>query len=125
MLVRRERNSEHFQLIVMIYRLRELPLIYLSQITVSQPTRTSLYNLKTDSQPVNNTHVANGKPPTPITSASSSAADNGNVKANHDVRNIGHLVDKWSRVVFPVAFVLFNVGYWVYYTQSAQLTKTN
>ncbi len=32
-------------------------------------------------------------------------------------------IDEWSRTMFPLAFGLFNVGYWVYYTQLAQETK--
>lgn len=26
-------------------------------------------------------------------------------------------IDKWSRMVFPVTFILFNVVYWLYYVQ--------
>ncbi|XP_076447080.1 glycine receptor subunit alpha-3-like [Babylonia areolata] len=33
-------------------------------------------------------------------------------------RDLGRVVDKWSRLVFPLAFFAFNVGYWVYYTRS-------
>lgn len=26
-----------------------------------------------------------------------------------------NIIDKYSRVVFPVAFMMFNVGYWLFY----------
>jgi gamma-aminobutyric acid receptor subunit beta len=26
-----------------------------------------------------------------------------------------NIIDEYSRVIFPVAFLLFNVGYWVFY----------
>ena len=39
---------------------------------------------------------------------------------DHESRDLGRVVDKWSRAVFPLAFLCFNVGYWVYYTQSAE-----
>ncbi|KAL8612909.1 hypothetical protein ACOMHN_034986 [Nucella lapillus] len=38
----------------------------------------------------------------------------------HESRDLGRVVDKWSRVVFPLAFFAFNVGYWVYYTKSGE-----
>ena len=35
---------------------------------------------------------------------------------DHESRDLGRVVDKWSRIVFPLSFVLFNVAYWLYYT---------
>ncbi|XP_050415938.1 glycine receptor subunit alpha-2 [Patella vulgata] len=32
-------------------------------------------------------------------------------------RDVGHLVDKISRYFFPVAFVVFNLCYWLYYVE--------
>ncbi|KAK7473504.1 hypothetical protein BaRGS_00035257 [Batillaria attramentaria] len=32
-------------------------------------------------------------------------------------RDLGRAVDKWSRILFPSTFIIFNVFYWVFYTQ--------
>ena len=29
-----------------------------------------------------------------------------------------NIIDKYSRVIFPVCFLLFNIGYWCFYTQA-------
>ena len=32
-----------------------------------------------------------------------------------------NIIDKYSRVIFPVCFLLFNIGYWSFYTQAETL----
>ena len=34
---------------------------------------------------------------------------------NNDSTNFGRIVDKRSRVLFPVTFLIFNLCYWIYY----------
>ena len=39
---------------------------------------------------------------------------------DHEARDMGHVVDKWSRVMFPMAFLAFNLCYWLYYAKFAE-----
>ena len=50
-------------------------------------------------------------------SASTLRRRSGVIEWDQKSRDMGLLIDKWSRLIFPLSFTIFNVVYWLYYTQ--------
>ncbi|XP_070197758.1 glycine receptor subunit alpha-2-like [Littorina saxatilis] len=82
-------------------------------------TDSSLQNGHAANGSVLNGRTTNGKMSSLRRSASASTLRRRSsvFQLDHESRDLGRVVDKWSRVAFPLAFLAFNVGYWLHYTR--------